>query len=401
MNSTAKLSYEKPRFFTPWVWVISGLAALGLLSLFARFIFGLGAVTNLDNQYPWGIWIAIDVACGVALAAGGFMTAFVAHIVHGKGYKSVIRPALLTATLGYTFVALGVLTDLGRYYNMWHILLPKYWSPNSALFEVGMCVASYLTVLYIEFLPIVVDRFKGKVNLPGVLKRLNGFLERLLKILDVSLKKVMTVFIILGVVLSCMHQSSLGTLMVLAADKVHPLWQTPILPLLFLLSAFVVGFAMVIFESLIASRSFHLKPEITVLSRLSRFIPILLIIYFGAKAIDMVGRNTYLYLFDGSLDSVMFWFEIIIGFIIPFTILMFEKYRNNPIWLFMAATSVVFGVVINRLNVYLIGFTPLYVNKPYFPAWTEIAVTVGFISLIVLLYRFFALNFPVIEDMEN
>ncbi len=273
MNSTTTLSYEKPRFFTPWVLVISGLAALGLLSLLARFIFGLGAVTNLDDQYPWGIWIAIDVACGVALAAGGFMTAFVAHIVHGKGYKSVIRPALLTATLGYTFVALGVLTDLGRYYNMWHILLPKYWSPNSALFEVGMCVASYLTVLYIEFLPIVVDRFKGKVNLPGMLKRLNGFFEKLLKILDVSLKKVMTVFIILGVVLSCMHQSSLGTLMVLAAAKVHPLWQTPILPLLFLLSAFVVGFAMVIFESLIASKSFHLKPEITILSRLSRFIP--------------------------------------------------------------------------------------------------------------------------------
>ena len=401
MNSTTTLSYDKPRFFTPWVWVISGIAAIGLLSLLARFIFGLGVVTNLDDQYPWGIWIAIDVACGVALAAGGFMTAFVAHIVHGKGYKSVIRPALLTATLGYTFVGLGVVTDLGRYYNIWHIFLPKHWSPNSALFEVGMCVVSYLTVLYIEFLPIVVDRFKGKVNLPGMLKRWNGFFERLLKILDVSLKKVMTVFIILGVVLSCMHQSSLGTLMVLAANKVHPLWQTPILPLLFLLSAFVVGFAMVIFESLIASKSFNLKPEITVLSRLSRFIPILLIIYFGARAIDMVGRNTYLYLFDGSLESNMFWVETIIGFLIPFVILMFEKYRNNPIWLFTAAASVVFGVVINRLNVYLIGFTPLYVDKPYFPALPEIAVTVGFISLIVLLYRFFALNFPVIEDMEN
>lgn len=401
MNSTTTLSYDKPRFFTPWVWVISGIAAIGLLSLLARFIFGLGVVTNLDDQYPWGIWIAIDVACGVALAAGGFMTAFVAHIVHGKGYKSVIRPALLTATLGYTFVGLGVVTDLGRYYNIWHIFLPKHWSPNSALFEVGMCVVSYLTVLYIEFLPIVVDRFKGKVNLPGMLKRWNGFFERLLKILDVSLKKVMTVFIILGVVLSCMHQSSLGTLMVLASTKVHPLWQTPILPLLFLLSAFVVGFAMVIFESLIASKSFNLKPEITVLSRLSRFIPILLIIYFGARAIDMVGRNTYLYLFDGSLESNMFWVETIIGFLIPFVILMFEKYRNNPIWLFTAAASVVVGVVINRLNVYLIGFTPLYVDKPYFPALPEIAVTAGFISLIVLLYRFFALNFPVIEDMEN
>ena len=401
MNSTATLSYQKPRFFTPAVWFITGLAAIGLLSLFARFIFGLGAVTNLDDQYPWGIWIAIDVACGVALAAGGFMTAFIAHIVHGKGYKSIIRPALLTATLGYTFVALGVVTDLGRYYNMWHMLLPKYWSPNSALFEVGMCVVSYITVLYIEFLPIVVDRFKGKVNLPGMLKKLNGFFERLLKIMDVSLEKVMTVFIILGVVLSCMHQSSLGTLMILAGTKVHPLWQTPILPLLFLLSAFVVGFAMVIFESLIASKSFNLKPEITVLSRLARFIPILLGIYLAAKVIDMVGRNTYAYLFTASLDSFMYWMEMIIGILIPFIIFMFEKYRKNPIWLFSGAALVVLGVVINRLNVYLIGYTPLYADKPYFPALPEIAVTIGFISLIILLYRFFALNFPVIEDMEN
>jgi len=158
---------------------------------------------------------------------------------------------------------------------------------------------------------------------------------------------------------------------------------------------------MVIFESLIASKSFNLKPEVKVLSRLSRFIPILLLIYLTAKLIDMVTRETYVYLFTASLDSIMYWIEIIIGIAIPFTILMFEKYRNNQTWLFTAAASVIFGVVLNRINVYLIGFTPLYVDKPYFPAWTEIAVTVGFISLIILLYRFFALNFPVIEDMEN
>lgn len=401
MNNTDTLSYEKPKFFTPGVWIFTIIAAIGILSLFFRFIFGLGAVTNLDDKYSWGIWIAVDVACGVALAAGGFMTAFIAHIVHGKGYKSIIRPALLTAALGYTFVALGVLTDLGRYYNMWHILLPKYWSPNSALFEVGMCVASYLTVLYIEFLPIVVERFKGRVNLPGFLKAFNGFFEKILNILDVTLGKVMTFFIILGVVLSCMHQSSLGTLMVLASTKVHPLWQTPILPLLFLLSAFAVGFAMVIFESLIARRSLKLSPETKVLSRLSRFIPILLVIYLAAKAIDIIDRSAYVYLFNNGLESVMFWLEIIIGIIIPMSILIFEKLRNNTSWLFVAAASVVLGVVLNRLNVYLIGFTPLYVEKVYFPAITEFAVTAGFISLIVLLYRFFVLNFPVIEDLEN
>lgn len=399
MSST--ISYEKPRFFTPIVWVITGLATIGLLSLFARFIFGLGAVTNLDDQYPWGIWIAIDVACGVALAAGGFMTAFIAHIIHGKGYKSIIRPAILTAMLGYTFVALGVFSDLGRYYNIWHVLLPSYWNPNSVLLEVGLCVLAYVIVLYFEFIPVVIERFKGKVNLPGGLKRLNKFFEWLLNLLDKTLSKLMSVFIILGVVLSCMHQSSLGTLMAIAPSKLHPLWHTPILPLLFLLSAFVVGFAMVIFESLIASRSFHLKPEISVLSRLARFIPILLIVYLGAKVMDIVNRDTYVYLFDGSIESIMFWIEMVIGIIVPFTILIFEKYRKNPTWLFIGAVLVVLGVALNRINVFITGYTPLYAEGPYIPAWTEIAVTVGFISLIILLYRFFALNFPVIEEMEN
>ena len=399
MNST--ILYEKPRYFTPGVIVITVLAAIGLLSLLARFIFGIGAVTNLDDQYPWGIWIAIDVACGVALAAGGFMTAFIAHIIHGKGYKSIIRPAILTAMLGYTFVALGVFTDLGRYYNIWHVLLPTYWNPNSVLLEVGLCVLAYVTVLYIEFIPVVIERFLGKVNLPGGLKKFNKFFEWLLALLDKTLSKLISVFIILGVVLSCMHQSSLGTLMAIATTKLHPLWHTPVLPLLFLLSAFVVGFAMVIFESLIASRSFNLKPEIGVLSRLARFIPILLIVYFGAKVMDMVNRETIVFLFDGSIQSIMFWIEIVGGIIIPFIILMFEKNRKNPMWLFIGASLVVLGVALNRINVFITGYAPLYADGPYIPAWTEIAVTVGFISLIILLYRFFALNFPVIEEMEN
>ncbi len=398
---SSSIAYQKPRYFTPGTIAIAILAVIGLLSLLARFIFGIGAVTNLDDQYPWGIWIAIDVACGVALAAGGFMTAFIAHIVHGKGYKSVIRPAILTAMLGYSFVALGVFSDLGRYYNIWHVLVPTYWNPDSVLLEVGLCVLAYVTVLYIEFLPVITERVLGKVNLSGKLKVLNNFVEKLLGFLDRTLDKIMFIFIILGVVLSCMHQSSLGTLMAIATTKLHPLWHTPILPLLFLLSAFVVGFSMVIFESIIAARSFKLKPEMEVLSRLARFIPILLIVYLGAKIMDMVNRETYVYLFNGSVESIMFMIEVLLGIVFPFVLFMSEKYRKTPLTLFIGSALVVFGVALNRINVFLTGFHPLYVEKTYFPAWTEIAVTVGFISLIILLYRFFALNFSVIEEMEN
>jgi Ni/Fe-hydrogenase subunit HybB-like protein len=171
MSHYAEPKPVKKNFITPGVFVLILLAMNGLVFLGMRFFFGIGAVTNLNNQYPWGIWIAIDVATGVALAAGGFTSAALGHVIHREHYHDIIRPALLTAMLGYTFVALGVFIDLGRYYFIWHPLL--MWNPNSALFEVGICVMIYLNVLYIEFLPIVVERFKGRVKLPFILKGFN------------------------------------------------------------------------------------------------------------------------------------------------------------------------------------------------------------------------------------
>lgn len=229
----------KNKFFTPGVYVLIVIALNGLVFLMGRFFFGLGAVTNLNNQYPWGLWIGVDVAAGVALAAGGFTTAALGHVMHREKYHAIVRPALLTAMLGYTFVAIGVFVDIGRWYSIWHPLI--MWNGNSALFEVGICVMIYMTVLYIEFLPIVTERFIGKVNLPGLLAGLNTLVDKILRLLDRGLSKTMFIFIIAGVVLSTLHQSSLGTLMVIAGAKMHPLWQTPVLPLLFLLSAVAVG----------------------------------------------------------------------------------------------------------------------------------------------------------------
>ena len=158
------------KFFTPGTKLLLGLALAGLAAYAYRLLAGIGAATNLDNQYPWGIWIAIDVASGVALAAGGFTTAALADIFHKEKYHVIVRPALLTAMLGYTFVVIGLLADLGRYYNVWHPMLPSMWQGNSVLFEVGMCVMIYLTVLYIEFLPVVVERFRGRVNQGSALR---------------------------------------------------------------------------------------------------------------------------------------------------------------------------------------------------------------------------------------
>jgi len=389
----------KIKYFTPGVIVLCLLALNGLIFLAMRFIFGIGSVTNLNQQYPWGIWIAIDVATGVALAAGGFTTAALSHVMNREYYHVVVRPALLTAMLGYTFVALGVFIDIGRWYYIWHPLI--MWNPNSALFEVGICVMIYLTVLYIEFLPIVTERFIGKVNLPGLFSIFNKLLDKILRFLDRTLSKVMFIFFIAGVVLSTLHQSSLGTLMIIAGNKMHPLWQTPILPLLFLLSAISVGFPMVIFESLIASRSFKLEPEMPVLRRLGSLVPLLLFIYLSFKIGDMVIRGTYIYLAEINIHSVMFMIEIILGVVIPLRMFMSKAVLNSPLWLFIASTLVVFGVFINRLNNFVVAYHPPYSQSPYFPSFGEISVTVGLIALLVLLYRAFVMIFPIISVSET
>ncbi len=388
-------------FFTTGVWVLVLLALTGIGVWIARFVLGLGAVTNLDNQYPWGIWIGIDVATGVALAAGGFTSAFVAHIMHNDRYHTLVRPALLTAMLGYTFVALGVFTDLGRYYSIWHVLLPEYWQGNSVLLEVGLCVMLYLTVLYIEFLPIVCERFIGRVNLPFGFRVFNRFLDRTLQLLDKALNKVIWFFIIMGVVLSCAHQSSLGTLMAIAPSKLHPLWYTSFLPLHFLLSAFAVGVAMVVFESLLASRSLRLPYEMDILKNYSLLIPFLLMIYLAAKVIDLLNRGAHIYLFESSLESTLWLVEIGVGVLLPLLIIFSRRLRQRVGWLFTAAALVVGGVALNRIDVFIIGYHPPYAVTSYIPALSEIAVTAGFISLLVLLYRFFVFNFPVIEHFRR
>lgn len=385
----------KHKYFTPGVFVLIILAVNGLVFLMGRFFFGLGAVTNLNNQYPWGLWIGVDVAAGVALAAGGFTTAALGHVMHREEYHAIVRPALLTAMLGYTFVAMGVFVDIGRWYFIWHPLI--MWNGSSVLFEVGICVMIYLTVLYIEFLPIVTERFIGKVNLPGFLSGLNKPVDKLLRALDRGLSKTMFIFIIAGVVLSTLHQSSLGTLMIIAGPKMHPLWQTPVLPLLFLLSAISVGFPMVIFESMIASRSFGLKPEMHILSRLGSMIAPLLGIYLAFKIGDMFIRETFVYLTEFNTASVMFTIELLFGVIIPLRMFLSPKVLRSPLFLFIASALVVFGILLNRINNFIVAYNPPYSVKSYIPSFGEFSVTIGFAAMLILAYRFIAMNFPVIS----
>ncbi len=389
--------HEEPRpvrqkLLTPGVLVLLGLAFTGLTFGLKRFIFGIGSTTNLDQQHPWGLWIGIDVASGVALAAGGFTSAFLAHVLHRERYHAIARPALLTAMLGYTFVVIGLQADLGRYYNVWHPLI--MWQGNSVLFEVGICVMCYLTVLYLEFAPMACERMIAEEErFPR--------LSELAKFANSKLEKFMFVLVIAGCTLSCLHQSSLGNLMVIAPSKLHPLWWTPFSPLLFLLSAIAVGFPMVIWEALVAAWSLRLKPEMDVLGPLGRFVPFTLGVYLTAKLADMVWRGTYVYLGEGSLQSTCWLIEMTAGVAIPLVMFANRRVRRSPRLLLAAATLVVLGVIFNRVNVFLIGYHPPYATRAYIPSIGEFAVTFGLIAALMLCYRVIVTYLPVISQPKR
>jgi Ni/Fe-hydrogenase subunit HybB-like protein len=378
---------------TPGVAVLAIVTGIGLVFATKRFIFGLESTTHLDQQYPWGLWIAFDVATGVALAAGGFTTAALAHVFHRTHYEAIVRPALLTAVLGYTFVALGLMVDLGRYYNIWHPLLPSMWQGNSVLFEVAICVVFYLTVLYLEFLPVVCERFVGDRNWPR--------LARLCALLKRGLSKVMWALIIAGVVLSCLHQSSLGNLMVIAPSKMHPLWYTPLLPLLFLLSAVMVGFPMVVCESVYSAWSFRRPPEMDLLAKLARIMPVLIVVYLAFKVGDLLIRGGYRSIrFDAG---VTYWFlaEVVLGVLVPMVMLLFDRVRRSPRRLVVASLLVVAGVALNRMNVFVVAYHPPYATTTYFPSIGEFAVTAGLVACLILVYRVLVTFLPVLPGVDT
>lgn len=381
--------------WTPGVLVMLFFMAAGAVAMVVRFSAGIGAVANLTTARPWGLWVGVDVATGVALAAGGFTTAALAHIFGRHHYEPVVRPALLTAMLGYTFVVFGLLIDIGRSWAIWKPLV--YWNTNSVLFEVAMCVMVYLHVLYVEFLPIIIERFRGRVALPGMLAVGNRVVELFLSLADRVLNKVMWVFIIAGVVLSCMHQSSLGSLMLIAPTKLHPLWYTPLLPLLFLTSALAVGYPMVVFETTLVSSSLKSEKELALLSPMAKITLFLLGLYLLLKFVDMWWRGSWVYLLDGSMQSNAFIVEMVLGVITPWLLLLSAKCRQSRRYLFIAASLIVGGVVLNRVNVFIIGFTPPITQDYYSPAIGELAVTAGLIATLMFIYRLVVTYLPVLS----
>ncbi len=388
---------EKP-FFTFGTMTILIFMVIGFAFGLTRLLLGLGNVTNLDNHNPWGIWISFDVACGVALAAGGFTTAALVDIFGRKQYHALLRPAILTAFLGYLWVAIALSFDLGRYWNIWRPIFN--WQGNSVLFEVGMCVTFYLMVLSVEMSPPILEGLKHRLahNEPGawLLRKFEGPIYTL----HSWVKVILPIFIVAGVVLSFMHQSSLGTLMLISPTKTSTLWNTSILPVLFLLSAIMVGFPMVILESIYASISFGRDPEMELLSPLAAKIPTFIGIYGLVKFGDLAFRWNQLDFVVHPAGTVSLVIELLMGIVVPFVLLNIKAVRRSVGWLFFSIMLVIFGVILNRINVFLVGYNPPYTTKFYFPSVGEIALTVAIVCSIMFCYRIFVTFFPVLPGFQ-
>ncbi len=373
------LSHQLSKRFTFWKTVFYILIALGLYSTYVRFFHGLGASTNLSDQFPWGLWIGFDILCGVGLAAGGFTMAAVVYIFNIQRFKPIIRPAVLTAFLGYLLVIFALLFDLGRPYNIWHPLI--MWNPHSVMFEVGWCVMCYTTVLALEFSPVVFEKLNW---------------EKPLKIV----KMLIVPLVILGVIFSTLHQSSLGSLYLIVPEKLYPLWYSSLLPVFFFISSVAVGFAMVIFESYLSSRAFNKQLEKPLLMDLARIVVFVLSIYLLLKLQDFARRDTWSYLFLNRSETYFFWGEILVGIIGPIILLSIPRVRKHRLALFIGVTMVIVGFVMNRLNIAMTAMES-YAHANYFPSWMEISITLMIVAIGFAAFRWAASNLNIFEKTER
>jgi c(7)-type cytochrome triheme protein len=338
---------------TFWRAVAGLVIVAGLWATVLRFGQGLGASTNLSDSVPWGLWIGFDVLVGVGLAAGGFTITAAVHLFDLKRYRPIVRPTILTAFFGYLLVIVGLLFDLGQPQRVWHPLI--MWNSHSAMFEIAWCVTLYTTVLFLEFSPMLLEKLRWQRALRAV-------------------RTITIPVVILGVLLSTLHQSSLGTLFVIVPNKLHGLWYSPFLPVFFFLSAIAAGLAMIIIESSLSARAFGRRLELPILSEVARIIPVVLALYLVVKVQDMMHRDAFPLLLNGDPEGYLFLVEMVFGGVVPMILLFVPAVRRDASCLVSAALLVVLGFVLGRLNVSITGMQRA-LGGDYFPAWSELAVT--------------------------
>lgn len=367
---------------------ITGIIIIaGLIVTVLRFTGGLGMVTNLDDNNPWGIWISFDLLCGVALAAGGYCTSAACYLFGMKRYHSAVRPAITTAFLGYLFVVIALGYDVGQ---PWRLPYPIFLSPGttSVLFEVGLCVCIYLSVLFVEF-SVAPLEWLGIRNLRNFVMKLTIPLT------------------ILGVVLSTMHQSSLGALYLIAPSKMHPLWYSSFLPVFFFVSSWVAGTGMVILEGSLAHKAMHQYMDDVhnreaegVILGFGKAGSFILFGYFCIRVFDMAMSNTWSYL--ATSYGQLWMIEIICFVLLPSFIYALGVREKNIQLIRLGSFFAVGGVVLNRFIVSLVAFNwQLPSDERYFPSLMEICISLFVVTLIVTSYRFICSRMPVLFEHKG
>jgi Ni/Fe-hydrogenase subunit HybB-like protein len=370
--------------FTPFNVVAGLILAVGIPVIVYRFAYGLGAATNLTQETPWGIWIGVDMLCGVALAAGGFSMAATVYVFGLKDFHPIVRPAVLTAFLGYLFAVLGLMCDLGR---PWNLPVPMIYSfgTTSVMFEVGWCVMLYTTVLALEFSPALFEWL-------GIGEGIRRLIIKATMGLTVA-----------AVMLSTLHQSSLGALFLMAPTKIHPLWYSPFIPAFFFISAIAAGLSMVIVESTLSHRAFQERVDHDlnldkIAVGLARAGAVVLFAYFFLKLQGVADGGNWALL--ATPMGYWFLFEVVGFVLIPsFLFAHGARTRNTRLITWTAAWTVL-GVVVNRVNVSVVAFN-WNVAHHYVPSWMEVATTLTLITTGVLCFRWIVNRMPILRELPQ
>jgi Ni/Fe-hydrogenase subunit HybB-like protein len=373
--------------FTRPLKVLAVVAAAGAVAILWRFAMGLGASTALNDGYPWGLWIAFDVVTGTALACGGYAIALLVYIFNKGQYHPLVRPAIVASALGYTLAAVSVALDLGRPWLIWKIPLYFWnWNLDSALLEVALCITTYVFVLWIELMPAALEKWRTTS-----ITTLRRFAARATPLLERALPFV----IALGLLLPTLHQSSLGTLMMLTGPRLHPLWQTWMLPFLFLMSCLAMGYAVVVLEGMLSHHVLGRKLETAMLARLARIIVPLQGAWIGLRLYDLLVRDELALAFTPSPYAGLFWLEIAL-FAAPAFMLASRERASQPATLFRAAGLLAFAGALYRFDTFLVAFQPGE-HWSYFPSMGEITITAGLVAMEILAYIAIIHYFPIMS----
>ena len=360
------------------------LVLIAIVLLGVRFVYGLGEVTNLNNGYPWGLWVVLDIHITAAIGCGGYILAVVIYILNKGEFHTLIRPALLGSAFAYTLANLAAFVDIGRWWNFYQIALPWNINLNSVMIEVAICMGLYMIVLWVELVPSFLEHFRKQKYLP-------------------TFNKFLFFIISLGIVLPTMHQSGLGALIVVAGNKVSPLWQTPWISFLFLLSAIIMGFAIVVFEGAVTVLGLGRRLELHLYQRLANVLRWALVGFLFVRFADLVYRNAFSAMSGNSTLTIMFLIETAL-FVVPTIILFHPRWKGKAKLLFLSAVSLLLAGAILRFNALIVGFIPS-AGYVYFPTVIELLVSIGLLAVEIAGFMLIVKRYPIlpprIKTMQN